>query len=401
MTKNNQGTLLEQPKVSWNLVSYGLLLAISIVIFAPIIRELSAVGNDYIAHLMWAREMEETQKLMLPHPLYHLLVILAKNIFSLNYIDSSTVVIVLSTFLLAVLNYRILLKHTSRAVAILFSTCLLIVTPLQLFYFIDQHLYFGYVGINVYHSPTMLLLKPLSLIVFCYALKSATSPSKNELPSAIAFAASLFLCGIAKPNFLMIVLPAFVVFLFLIGKLKPMLSHTYIYRAFFLPIFMLLSLQFFQTYFFQELSKGTSNEESNITVLPFETMAHYSSYLIPKFLLSIAFPLFVFMCYPKTFIKDKAVIFSSCCFLMGIILMYFFAETGYRMYSGNFWWSGQIGLYLVFLFSVAFLFENHAKLTSNTTGKIKYAICILLFFMHTAAGIFYYRQELLFNSRFW
>lgn len=385
----------------FNLIAYTALLVISIVIFTPLISKLSTIGYDYITHLKWASEMEENQKLILPHPLYHLLVILGKNILPIDYIQSSTVVIVLSIFFLAVLNYRILNRYTSIKTAILFSTCLLLVTPIQLFYFIDNHLYFGYIGISIYHSPTMLLLKPLSLIAFCYALKSATSTSKNDLPSGIAFALSLFFCGISKPNFLMIILPAFIVFLFLIRQLKPTLKHTYIYGAFFLPIITVLSLQFFQTYFFQDLSQATGNMESHIAILPFETMSYYSGFLIPKFFLSIAFPLFIFLCYPKKFIKDKAIIFSSCCFFMGIILTYFFAESGYRMYDGNFWWSGQIGLYLVFLFSLAFLFENIKELTKKSADKIKYFLCLTLFFLHTAFGVFFYRQELLFSSKFW
>ena len=216
-----------------SIIAYAILLAICAIVFTPLISTLSLDGGDYKLHLNWASKMESSHTLNLPHPLYHLLVIFAKNIFAINYVQSSTVVIVLSIFFLAILNYKILAEYTPLPIAALLSICLLIVTPLQLLYFTDHHLYFGYIGISIYHSPTMLLLKPLSLLVFCYGLKSANSQSKNEWPIGIALALSLFFCGISKPNFLIIVLPAFLAFLLITNRLKFMLSRTYIYVWFF------------------------------------------------------------------------------------------------------------------------------------------------------------------------
>jgi hypothetical protein len=405
--KNLEDSIISKTKLKTtpnqltNFITYATLLVICTVIFTPLIGKLSAVGFDYIAHLKWASEMEETKRLILPHPLYHLLVIFSKNILSIDYIKASTVVLVLSIFFLSALNFKLLSKHAPIAVSVFFSTCLLVITPIQLYYPIDHHLYFGYLGITLYHNPTMLLLKPLSVIAFCYALRAATSQSKGEMPSGVALALSLFFCGIAKPNFLIVILPAFVVFLFLIRRLKPMLSQLYTYAFFFCPIILVLGIQFFQTYFFQDLSHATGNSESHITFLPLATMSYYSSNLLPKFFLSIAFPFSILLCYPKNIIKDKSVVFASCCLMMGAILTYFFAESGYRMYAANFWWSGQIGMYLAFLFYTKFLLENFKNLTSTTTDKVKYTLCMLIFFLHTAFGVFFYKQELLFNSKFW
>lgn len=402
MVIKSEADLNMRSRHMFDLAAYIALLLISVVMFTPLISKLSLVGGDYIAHLKWAGEIEKHGKLLLPHPLYHILVILVKNIFSIDYVKSSTIVVVFAIYFLAILNYRLLAKCSSPLIAVLFSICLLVVTPLQVIYFIDGHLYFGYVGITVYHSPTMLLLKPLSLIAFCYVLKAATSTSESDLPNGIAFALSLFVCGVSKPNFLIIILPAFLMFLIVTCKLKSMLTRRYIYGAFFLPVFLVLGLQFFHTYYYQGLSLGTGNDESHVVLLPFESMGHYSSFLTVKFFLSIAFPLIVFLCYSKEFVKEKALILSSACLLMGLVLTYFFAESGYRLYAGNFWWSGQIGLYLTFLFSLVFLLENAKKFTIKKIDKIKYVLCLVMFFAHTAFGIFYYRQELLFSyAQFW
>ncbi|MBD8268306.1 hypothetical protein [Pseudomonas fluorescens] len=382
-------------------VAYLTLLVICVALFEPLISTLSTNAFDYVTHLKWASDIENGKKLILPHPLYHLLTILTTKALFVSYPQASTIVIVLSIFFLAVLNYNILKTNTLAPVALLFSVCLLVITPLQLFFPIDQHLYFGYIGISIYHSPTMLLLKPLSLLAFCYALKSTDSPQHNNLSNGLALAFALFLSGISKPNFLIIVLPAFVLFLMITHRLKSALLSKYIYLAFFLPIITLLSLQFFQTFFFQDLSQATGTTETHIVFLPFETMAHYSNYLLPKLVLSIAFPLLTFAFYPRDFTQDKALVFSCCCLLMGLVLTYFFAESGSRMYDGNFWWSGQMGLYLVFLFCVAFLLKNRTHLTFRKIDKLKYALCLMLFFLHAFFGIFFYQQELFFNAKFW
>ncbi|VVM93742.1 hypothetical protein [Pseudomonas fluorescens] len=384
-----------------NYISYAVLLTACVLLFVPLISSLSAIGGDYKLHLQWAGEIETSHIINLPHPLYHILAILVKTALATNYIQASTIVIVASIFFLAILNYRILLSHTSPSIATAFSLSLLIITPIQLFYFTDHHLYFGYIGISIYHSPTMLLLKPLSLLVFYYTLKSSDGSSINKWPIGVALALSLFFCGISKPNFLIVVLPAFLAFLLLTGKFKLTLSRAHIYLCFFLPILTVLSLQFFQTFVLQDISKVTKDAENHIVFMPFETVSHYSSYLLPKLLLSITFPLSIFLLYPKQYIKDNEVIFALLCLFIGATFMYFFAESGGRMYHGNFWWSGQIGLYLTFLFSVSFLLKNFDTLTRTRYEKTKYAICFCIFFLHFLSGVFFYNQELFFYSKHW
>ncbi|AGL83965.1 MULTISPECIES: hypothetical protein [Pseudomonas] len=382
--------------------AYFILLAFTFITFTPLIYKLSTIGGDYVAHLKWASDMEDNGTLMLPHPLYHLLTILTKNILSVNYAIASTIIIVSAIYLLAILNYKVLSRYTSAKTATLVSVCLLVASPLQILAVFDHHFYFGYVGLTIYHSPTMLLLKPLALIAFCYTLKSFTETSGNTLSRGTLLAISIFFCGISKPNFLIIILPALILFLIATQQLKSSLKSAYIYWAFFLPTVFVLSLQFLHTYFYQSLSIETANEESHVLFLPFESMAHYSKYLFIKLILSIAFPLLVLCYYPKEFIKDKALLLASLCLLMGLILTYFFSESGYRMYAGNFWWSGQIGLYLTFLFSAAFLLKNKEAFTTTISNVKKYKRCVILFFAHTAFGALYYFLELCFRyQKFW
>lgn len=52
-----------------------------------------------------------------------------------------------------------------------------------------------------------------------------------------------------------------------------------------------------------------------------------------------------------------------------------------------------MGLYLVFLFSVAFLFKNRQHLTVRKTDKIKYSLCLMMFLLHVFFGIFFINKS--------
>ena len=110
--------------------TYFILLAFTFITFTPLIYKLSTIGGDYVAHLKWASDMEDNGTLMLPHPLYHLLTILTKNILSVNYAIASTIIIVSAIYLLAILNYKVLSRYTSAKTATLVSVCLLVALSL-------------------------------------------------------------------------------------------------------------------------------------------------------------------------------------------------------------------------------------------------------------------------------
>ena len=75
--------------------------------------------------------------------------------------------------LLGLILYTLLLRGLPRwswvgpALAAGLAVALLLVTPVALLVFADGLRYMGYVGINVWHNPTMVLLKPLAAC--CYS----------------------------------------------------------------------------------------------------------------------------------------------------------------------------------------------------------------------------------------
>jgi hypothetical protein len=121
-------------------------------------------------------------------------------------------------------------------------------------------------------------------------------------------------------------------------------------------------------------------------------MKWHSSWLIPKFFLSVAFPMVVFCTHTHTSIRDNRVIIAWLAFIFGAFYLYFLAESGPRFYHGNFGWSSQITLFILFIVSALFLFEQRrntgcGKLCGFTSRTV---FCLIVFFLHILYGIVSY-----------
>jgi hypothetical protein len=148
-----------------------------------------------------------------------------------------------------------------------------------------------------------------------------------------------------------------------------------------LPAGLMLAWQFLITYY--------GDEGSSIRFLPFAVMEASSGYLAPKLFLSILFPLSVLISYFKQVLKDTRMALAWLVFAFGILYTYLFAETGQRFLDGNFGWSGEIALVLLFAVSTLFWLENSTKRESYQWwlyaawslhvlfGLIYYSFCVL------------------------
>jgi hypothetical protein len=113
-----------------------------------------------------------------------------------------------------------------------------------------------------------------------------------------------------------------------------------------LPSVLLLIWQFLVTYF--------ANEEGSILFLPLGVMSSYSNNLILKLILSTLFPLLILIIYYRQVKVDDRMILGWLLFGFGLFFTYFFAEGGSRSMDGNFGWSGEISLSLLFIISTLF-----------------------------------------------
>jgi hypothetical protein len=126
--------------------------------------------------------------------------------------------------------------------------------------------------------------------------------------------------------------------------------------------------------------------DSKIEFAPLLVMSHFSSFLLPKFLLSIVFPLIVTVLGFKKAIKDRKIQLGWLGFIVSLQFLYLFSETGVRQFAANFYWSAEITLFLLFFACIMFLSENKTVLRN----PIKKWLILVSGFLHILFGIIFY-----------
>lgn len=376
------------------------LLFVALGLYIPILIKMSG-AYDYIIHMRAALQFYATGDLHSSHFLYQLLIsavyFLTKNI-DISYISTLSLCVVATALLIYTYIHNNKANPYTSAAA---SLALLVVTPIYILFYVDHHQYFGYIGINVYHNPTMILLKPIALILFIKFALSLESPlptHKNKL-SILYFILLIVLSALAKPSFLICFMPA-VAFFLLISALKKTYSPWAISCiGVILPAVSILLIQYYLTYADQQLSYYQA--KSSIALAPFQFVNHYSSYIFPKFLLSIAFPALIFVLYFSQVRKCRVLLFAWTTFLIGAFQYYFLIETGPRSFQGNFSWGAQITLFILFVVSMRHLMKNSAVITSNKINNIKMITCWTVFSLHTIFGFIFYYSEFLQSEKYW
>ncbi|MFM8269028.1 MAG: hypothetical protein ACKN9V_02475 [Pseudomonadota bacterium] len=361
------------------------------------------VYTDYAQHAHFAellsRKMESP-----PHFIYHLLVILVESITSLSFLNSGFVVVGLSIFFsFFILMFYLQTGHnnTYKAPLILFCLALFFVHPIPLFFWFDNHLYYGYMAPNTFHNPTSILLKPLALFHFMVLTRLLFRPTISL--THILFLGTLTAISIlAKPSYMMSLLPA-VLFLWIILKSQNPIhtksSNLLIALSLIIPTALLIGWQFIQT--FGSLgTEVTRWNQGKIAFSPLELFRYYSSTLsfIPKVLGSLAFPLSVVFFHFKTATRSFDFQLAFANMVMATIFNYCFLEKGSCFFCGDFGWSSQIALFLLNCVSLKIYFQSIDFKTAaflNIKSKLAVAIPMAVFTLHVVSGLFWYASNLI------
>jgi len=381
--------LLKKHNLIFALVSVVIVVALSYPIFFQ--RLMNATDNDYIQHIQFAqllleRNFTDIPGYVLAHPLIQ---ILLGGLYwlSRSHIDlyhGMILLMVLSNALTALIIYAWLdgiqgkWKEVQRvfwAVTIPFITPVFALVPL------DGRYYFGYIGLANYHNPTVEFLKPFAILVFILAVRVFTH-KQNPKWMSWAAAGLLIFSSLIKQNYTICIIPA----MLLIGGIawlgKKEMDWKLGIFGFLLPAVLVLALQDFLTFFLP----GT--EQDGIIFAPLVVERYFSDYLLWKFLLSIVFPLTIFIFTARQSLKDTEMQLAWAAFAAGVGQVYLFAEGGNRLLHGNFRWSAQISLFVLVVVSVRFLFS---RLTSLKQLNWKhYFLGLVSYLPHLTCGVLYY-----------
>ena len=268
--------------------------------------------------------------------------------------------------------------RTLRAFA---ASGLTLVAPIVVIAPWDGLFYFGYVGLANYHNPTIHLLRPFALLSFilaCRAFRGGRASSLTVAAAGMLMATSLLI----KPNYALCILPAIAVVAWLRWRAHKPPDWRMLLFGFFLPAAIVLLAQWAVGFW---MARG---EETGFLMRPLEVERAFSGYLLPKFLLSIVFPVVILAAYPWDSLRDDGLALAWLSFVFGAAQMYLLAESGDRFYHGNFRWGAQISLFLLFAASAKFLLQT--RLAPGVPYGRRWVIGWGAFAAHVIAGVAYY-----------
>jgi hypothetical protein len=252
-----------------------------------------------------------------------------------------------------------------------------IVAPIMALAPLDHRFYFGYIGLANYHNPTVILLRPFALGSFILGLNAYSST--NSWRKIVLSSVLVIVSALIKPNYLLCIVPALFGLALIFQIRHCFVDWKFLVWGYLLPSVITLGIQWWIAY--MSVSDGG---QIRLSFLGVESA--FSSFLLPKFLLSILFPVAVLVIHWKKLDTRAEMLLGWVGFLIGAAQMYFLAEGGEYFYHGNFRWSAQIMLFILFAVSARnyqwFTFDRDSRVAEKT-------IPLIAFLFHTVAGIAY------------
>lgn len=247
----------------------------------------------------------------------------------------------------------------------------------------SKNLMVGELSANVWHNSTTAFLFPFSLLLFLIVSRIIKGQYNSKY--AKYFIVLIVINALIKPSYLFVFscLPIF--YFFMYGWNKKTALFT---LGSFIAVLIVASE--FAFLFLQEndpLHIDSTQEKNSIILHPFDVWKYYSTNILISLLSGLAFPLFVLISGFKKIIKDSILSFAWIQLILAITIFALFKETGSRMYDGNMVWQIFPSMYILFLFSVIFVFNEYRVEGTKLTLNGKFLLSI--FGLHVISGIVY------------
>jgi hypothetical protein len=278
-------------------------------------------------------------------------------------------------------------KFSVRLQAIAFAFALLLIAPINLFTLGERRLYLGYLGINVYHNPTILILKPLSLSLFWLITSKSISRERNL--AIIGIAILTVISTLAKPSYIICLLPALFIATTIKFLQKQKINLKFLTFGVFIPAIGILFLQY--------LIAFSDGESGGFIIAPFVAMLGFDNSIfgiVIKFFLSALFPITVAILFPRLVFSNERMIIAWLSFIFGVIYTYCLVETGDLASHGNFLWSGQITLFILFVQTTISLISHFRKKNLyEIMHDPRLVMIAAIFVLHLLSGVLWYLAE--------
>ena len=313
--------------------------------------------GDYPFHLLTAKTFAETGEITLPHFLLEVLLggWYATGLFSsiesaglqfLYTLHAATAVVVCWFIARGNGSVRALACSVALTGAVLMSAPIL-PSDIELDVFL-----IGYFPPNAYHNPTTLLTKPLLVLSLVAAVAAISRNAPLRISDALLATVPVALLAAAKPNYLGCLVPATMAVAAWRWWRAQAISWTRI------SLWTAAAVTSVGGTWLLYRS-GELGATGGIMLAPFTVvMLHVgpdAAAIAERLLSSLAFPLAALLLWPRAIWRDTPSLLAWTALPGALVIAYFLAERGERLAHGNFLWTGQMAVFVLFVTTAAFL----------------------------------------------
>lgn len=322
--------------------------------------------SDLLVHMDIATQFFEG-KGYIAHPGFYFISKLLEILSPLDFKQAAVCVLSIFATWIAYIIFKVLEKETEHALS--YTGMLMLVTAIYIPFF--NQLYLGQASSNIYHNPTLIIVKPFAYLALILFIQLLDNQNKKLFWLATIV---LTLSVISKPNFILAFL--FTIPIYLLLK-KSNLKKWLISIGVIVPTIFILAYQYFQTY--------DTTTKSSVVIDPFGVWNLWTPSPLFSFLLGTAFPLTILIFRYRQVWNSKYLLCSWIGLIIAYVQFILLAEGGQRFGDGNFVWGLQIFISIVFLFSV--IEWIHWRKETSTGWKI--GLVNIIISLHLMSGSYY------------
>jgi hypothetical protein len=327
-------------------------------------------ASDLHAHIDYAKHISNIHDIVSPHFLFQLILKAVVAVVPISHEGGTAAILGICYGAMGLLIVREL-----RKLGMLvgerwgWSLAVLVASHLFLPTLAIPNLYYGYLVPTAYHNPTQQLNKLFALAIWLLWSRRLVEAGDRRPRVTGGLAALCIGSALAKPSFLIAFLPVSGL-VALRDLLRRHFAAVIAYAlAIAVPTMLVLVVQAVATY--------GAEAKAGIILSPFAVFTRPDEFFL-KLPLSLAFPLVVTVAYGLSFRLQMAWLYAVFAIAYAVLL----AESGPRLAQGNFAWTAQTGMFLLYV-------EAGLVIASRRDASIRWKICAGAFAVHVVSGLIY------------
>lgn len=330
-------------------------------------------SSDLHTHLAYAQQLHSLSDLISPHFLFQLLV-KAGYAIGLSY-ESAAIWLLGGCYggMAVLIGYEMYRRGIASSPLYTFVLVMAVLLASHIFLpTLSSNLYRGYFVPTAYHNPTQQLNKLFAVwIYFVYGWQflRAQPASWSSVPILAALCVA---SAVAKPSFLIAFLPAAALYA----------VHDLVMRRWRQALMCLagIGIPSALTLLWQTQFTESAGQSLELAFRPFVIFdAGETLYKLP---VSLAFPLVVAAAAWWMQTTDASLRFIWTLTAVALFVTLCVVESGHRMMHGNFAWTGQTAVFLVYVESLLFLLAQPQRAWARAAWMV--------FGVHVVCGVVWY-----------